>query len=182
MSWWQAGSERSNINAAHHEFRRNAVHRAPSYSTPVIKAHGDPLHRQHFRTTFSKLKTDRTVSDDFHSQQRTVDRVLSRSVPLLVVIITNTNREDPIILHLIPFKTNTSRSNSEPERGSSAAPLMSSCRAFKAKDRIPILHKSSPSWRSHNNQPGGARGFLLLSMNALLSVLNRHLSFSCSSA
>ena len=113
MSWWQAGSERSNINVAHHELRRNAVHRAPSYSTPVIKAHGDPLHRQHFRTTFS-LKTDRPVSDDFYLQQRTVDRALSRSVPSLVVIIMNTNREDPIVLHLIPFKTNTSRSNSEP--------------------------------------------------------------------
>ena len=62
------------------------------------------------------------------------------------------------------------------------AALFDACCALEAKDRIPILHKSSPSWRSHNNQPGGARGFLLLSMNALLSVLNRHLSFSCSSA
>ena len=182
MSWWQAGSERSNINTAHHELRRNAVRRAPFYSTPVIKAHGGSLHRQNRRTAFSKLKTDCTVSDNFHLQQRTADRALSRSVRLLVVIVMNTNREDSIILHVIHFETNTSRSNSEPERGSSAAPLMPSCRAFKAKDRIPILHKSSPSWRSHNNQPGGARGFLLLSMNALLSVLNCHLSFSCSSA
>ena len=126
MSWWQAGSERSNINAAHHELRRNAVRRAPSYSTPVIKAHGDPLHRQHFRTTFSKLKTDRTVSDDFHSQQFTADRALSWSVPSLVSIIMNTTREDPINLHFIPFETKTPRSNSEPERGSSAAPLMPS--------------------------------------------------------
>ena len=145
--------------------------------------HGYPLHRQHIRTTFSKLKTKRTVSDDFHSQQRTADHALLRSVQSLVVIIMNTsNREDPIILYLVPFETNSLRSNSEPERGSSAVPLMPSCRALEAKDRIPILHKSSPSWRSHNNQAGGTRGFLLLCMNALLSVLNCQLSFSFSSA
>ena len=69
-----------------------------------------------------KLKTDRKVFDDCHLQQRTAERALSRSVPLLMVIKMNTSREDPIILRLIPFKTNTSRRNYELERGGGASP------------------------------------------------------------
>ena len=47
-------------------------------------------------------------------------RALLRSMPSLVVIKMNTNQEDPVILRLIPFETNTSRRNYELERGGGA--------------------------------------------------------------
>ena len=87
---------------------------------PVIKPHGDPPRGHNFRTTFSKLKTQHTVFHDCHSQQRTAERVLLRSMTWLAVIIMITNRENLVILRLIPFKANTSRSNSELERGKGA--------------------------------------------------------------
>ena len=69
------------------------------------------------------MNTHRTVFDDCHSQQHTSKRVMSRSVPSLVVITMNTNREDPVILRLIPFETNTPRSNYELERGDGVSPV-----------------------------------------------------------